>query len=234
VVNKGLRGWIDFLLPGACLLCGVRVPAGRDFCPGCDAELPRPGPTCACCAAPLTHPPELELRCARCQQTAPAFDRTFALFSYAAPIDRLILRLKYHSDLSLARVLGSRLAVALRARATAIPDVIVPVPLHVTRLRERGYNQALELARPIARKLNVPVDYRSVTRVRPTAPQIDMDYDARHKNVRRAFRANGDFTGQRVAIVDDVMTSGHTVNAVAAALRKAGAAEVAVWIVARA
>jgi ComF family protein len=234
LVNKGLRGWIDFLLPGACLLCGARVPAGGDICPGCDAELPRPGPTCACCAAPLTHPPQLELRCARCQQVPPAFDRTVALFSYAAPIDRLILRLKYRSDLSLARVLGSRLGVALRARAAAIPDVIVPVPLHVTRLRERGYNQALELARPIARRLNVPVDYWSVTRVRPTAPQIDMDHDARRRNVRRAFRVNGDFTGRRVAIVDDVMTSGHTVNAVAQALRKAGAADVAVWIVARA
>jgi ComF family protein len=234
LVNKGLRGWIDFLLPGACLLCGVRVPAGGDICAGCDAELPRPGPTCACCAAPLAHAPELELRCARCQQTPPAFDRTVALFSYAAPIDRLILRLKYHGDLSLARVLGSRLGVTLLARSIAIPDVIVPVPLHVTRQRERGYNQALELARPIAKRLNVPVDYRSVMRVRPTVPQIDMDYEARRKNVRRAFHASGDFSGQRVAIVDDVMTSGHTVNAVAAALRKAGAAEVSVWIVARA
>jgi ComF family protein len=234
VVNKGLRGWIDFLLPGACLLCGARVPAGGDICPGCDAELPRPGPTCACCAAPLAHPPELELRCARCQQRPPAFDRTVALFSYAAPVDRLILRLKYHHDLSLARVLGNRLGATLTAQSTAIPEVIVPVPLHVARLRERGYNQALELARPIAKRLNLPVDYRSVTRVRPTAPQIGMDYDARRKNVRRAFRVDGDFTGQRVAIVDDVMTSGHTVNAVAAALREAGASDVAVWIVARA
>jgi ComF family protein len=234
LVNKRLRGWIDFLLPGACLLCGARLPAGGDICTGCDAELPRPGPTCACCAAPLPHSPRLDLRCARCQQTPPAFDRTVALFSYAAPIDRLILRLKYHGDLSLARVLGSRLGATLTAQSVAIPDVIVPVPLHVARLRERGYNQALELARPIAKRLNVPVDYRSITRVRATAPQIDMDHDARRMNVRRAFRANADFTGQRVAIVDDVMTSGHTVNAVAAALRKAGAAEVAVWIVARA
>jgi ComF family protein len=215
-------------------LCAARVPAGADICSACDAELPHPGPSCACCAAPLAQPAGLALRCARCQQTPPVFDRTLALFSYAAPIDRLILRLKYHGDLSLARVLGGRLATALGMHATGLPEVIVPVPLHAARLRERGYNQALELARPIAKRLRVPIDYRSVTRVRATAPQIDMDYEARRKNVRRAFRVDGDFSGRRVAIVDDVMTSGHTVNAVAAALRKAGAAEVAVWVVARA
>lgn len=234
MVNKGLRGWIDYLLPGACLLCGARLPAGGDICPACDTELPRPAAACACCAAPLAQPAGLALRCARCQQAPPAFDRTIALFGYAAPVDRLILRLKYHGDLRLARVLGTRLAAALRAQAVAAPDLIVPVPLHVTRLRSRGYNQALELARPIAQRLRVPLDYRSVTRVRATAPQIDMDHEARRKNLHRAFRANGDLTGRRVAIVDDVMTSGHTANAVAAALRKAGAAEVAVWVVARA
>jgi ComF family protein len=234
MVNRSLRDWLDFLLPGACLLCAARVPAGADICSACDAELPHPGPSCACCAAPLAQPAGLALRCARCQQTPPVFDRTLALFSYAAPIDRLILRLKYHGDLSLARVLGGRLATALGMHATGLPEVIVPVPLHAARLRERGYNQALELARPIAKRLRVPIDYRSVTRVRATAPQIDMDYEARRKNVRRAFRVDGDFSGRRVAIVDDVMTSGHTVNAVAAALRKAGAAEVAVWVVARA
>jgi ComF family protein len=235
MVNRGLRGWIDFLLPGACLLCGARLPAGDDLCPACEAELPRLGPACAACAAPLPRSPAgLALRCAPCQQTAPAFDRTVALFAYAAPVDRLILRLKYHADLRLARVLGNLLAAAVCAQAGGIPDLIVPVPLHVTRLRERGYNQALELARPIARRLRAPLDYRSVARVRRTAPQVDMDYEARRKNVRRAFRVNADLTARRIAIVDDVMTSGHTVNALAAALRKAGAAEVAVWVVARA
>jgi ComF family protein len=156
-----------------------------------------------------------------------------ALFSYAPPIDRLIQGLKYAGQLNNARVLAELMA----AKAESVfprPDVIMPVPLHPTRLRERGYNQSLELARPIARRLALPLDYRSAKRVRATLPQTGLSLRERARNVRNAFAVTRPVAGLRIALVDDVMTTGYTVNALALCLRKAGATQVDVWVTARA
>lgn len=232
MVNIRLKNIQDWLFPGNCRLCSARTPAGQPLCAGCAAALPRIAFACPRCAAPLAQ--ASAAACGACQQQRLHFDATQALFHYQPPVDRLIQHLKYHRQLSLARVLGSLLAEHLRTGTIPRPDMLVPVPLHRTRLRERGYNQSLELARAVARQLDLPLATRAVRRVRATPPQTTLTSNERRRNVRNAFHATVDFSGKRIAIVDDVMTSGHTANALARCLRRAGAISVVVWVVARA
>lgn len=233
-VNIRLKNLQHWLLPGNCPLCAARAPRGRDLCPDCERSLPYLSAVCRRCAAPFHHPEASGGHCGRCQKQPPAFARAEAAFEYAPPVSQLIQDLKYHRQLYNARILGQYLAAHLETRNHQLPDVMVPVPLHPARLRERGYNQALELARPLARRLQLPLKPGAVRRIRATPPQTQLPRKLREKNVRGVFRVDTDVERLRVAIVDDVMTSGHTVNALAACLRKAGAAEVVVWVVARA
>ena len=227
-------GWLesvrDYLLPAVCTLCGSSGVRARDLCPGCAEDLPVDKAACIRCGAPLPIPGI----CGRCQLHPPAFDRTAAAFPYLAPVDAMIKRLKFNGDLHLARLLGSLMADHLGAAGAVLPEVIVPVPLHRRRLRERGFNQALELARPLARRLGVPLDWRHVVRTRATDPQADLPAKLRSGNVKDAFAVAPGFDAQRVAIVDDVMTTGYTVNELAATLRRAGVADISVWVCARA
>ena len=157
-------------------------------------------------------------------------------FLYRPPLDSLIIQLKFGRRLALARLLGELLTEAWQAARppdTAV-DLVVPVPLHPARLRERGYNQALELARPLARAWRVPLDVRCAARVRVTVPQSDLPAKRRRRNIKGAFRVTEAVAGRHVAVVDDVMTSGHTASEFAATLRRAGAASVSVWVGARA
>lgn len=227
-INHCLNTMQRWWWPAACLLCG-QAAAGRDFCTECERSLPYLGPACPRCALPLP----VTQWCGACQQQPPRFARTTALFRYAPPVDRFIHALKYQGALHYARVLGQLLAPRLW-RLNSLPDLIIPVPLHGSRLRERGYNQALELARPLAKALNLPLDYRCLRRTRATAPQIALPPEQRRRNVHGAFWVDGSVKGRRVALVDDVMTTGHTVNAAAACLRQAKAKSVEVWVVARA
>lgn len=232
MVNIRLNNIQDWLFPGNCLLCAARTPVRQSLCVGCAAALPRITTACPRCAAPLAE--ASATACGTCQQHQLHFDATQALFHYQPPIDHLIQNLKYHRQLSLARVLGSLLAEHLQAGAVPRPDMLVPVPLHHTRLRERGYNQSLELARVVARRFDLPLTTHAVKRVRATTPQTTLTSNERRRNVRNVFHTTVDFSGKRVAIVDDVMTSGHTVNALAKCLRRAGAVGIVVWVAARA
>ena len=172
--------------------------------------------------------------CGECQTHPPAYVCTRGAFRYASPVDKLIQHLKYHDRLELSRLLGGYLAEHLQTLNDPLPDVVVPVPLHSSRLRERGYNQSLEIARFVARPLELPINWKDAQRIRATMPQTELPRDQRRKNVRGAFMAGGAFAGRRVAIVDDVMTSGHTADALADSLLRSGAVEVRVWVVARA
>ncbi|MBI5612594.1 MAG: ComF family protein [Gammaproteobacteria bacterium] len=223
-----MQSWLD---ARPCPVCQGRAAHGRDFCAGCAAALPYLGPACPRCAAPHDLGAGAA-ECGRCQTEAPAYTAGSALFRYAFPVDRLIQGLKYHGQLHHARVLGEALAAELAGRR--LPERILPVPLHAARLRERGYNQSLELARVLARRLKVELDYRSLQRTRATAPQTGLPLEQRARNVRQAFALAPGFHARHVAIVDDVMTSGHTANAAAKCLRHAGVEEVEVWVVARA
>jgi ComF family protein len=161
----------------------------------------------------------------------PAFSRTQALFSYGFPIDRLVQRLKYQEHLALAPLLGSLLAQHLR---NGLPDLWLPMPLHARRLQERGFNQAVEIARVLSAKTAVPMHAGWAARVRDTPPQAGLKRDARRKNMRGAFECHQQLAGLHVGIVDDVMTTGSTLDELAKTLKAAGAREVSCLVVARA
>lgn len=208
-----------------CLLCGAMSRHGA-WCAACDASLPvLSAAHCPGCALPAP----AGTTCGSCLKEPPLFDRTVAAYAYGFPLDKMLQALKFHEHLYLAPALADKLA----ARITERPDCIVPMPLHPQRLKERGHNQSLEIARSIARQLDIPLLVSACQRVRDTPPQSSLKWKARSKNMRKAFQASADLTGQHVAMVDDVMTSGASFNALAQALRRAGAREVSAWVVAR-
>ena len=209
-----------------CLLC--LAPSGdRIVCGPCEASLPRLGACCIGCAVPLA----FDGWCGACQRRPPRFDAATCVFEYRFPVDRLVHRFKYSGDLALGRWLAMQLAA--RVRSAPRPDLIVAVPLMPSRLRVRGFNQALELAKVVARSLDVRVGVDAVVRTRDTQPQPGLRRRQRRANLRGAFRCGMRLSGEHVAVVDDVITTGATADALAAALLAAGAGHASVWAVAR-
>ncbi len=233
MVYKWLNKLQYALFPLRCHLCGAPGDRRQDLCHGCRADLPWRHIGCSQCAAPLPVAAEGQ-RCARCQQISPHFDRVIAPFHYIPPLDYLILRLKFQRDLAQARLLGELLAVYLRAQGGDWPDVVLPVPLHRKRLAERGFNQSLELGRILQRELPVRLDYRLARRVKHTETQSLLPANRRARNLRNAFVLVEHSPPPHVAILDDVMTTGATVNELARVLKQAGVRRVDVWVVARA
>ena len=228
---RAVRRLAGFVFGGTCFLCRSRAsqssPEGL-LCEACDADLPRLlGSACPRCA--LASPGEAV--CGRCLADPPAYDATCAALAYRFPVDVLIHALKFGGELALAPLLGGLLAE--RARTAGRVDVIVPVPLSAARLRERGYNQAMELARPIGEALQAPVDARLCERTRDTPAQTGLAWAARARNVRGAFLCPAPLDGAVVAVVDDVMTTGATLAEIAQALKTAGASRVLNFVAAR-
>ncbi len=234
-VDGWLRRLSLRLLPPRCLLCGGPGMAGRELCAPCAGDLPRNRSHCAQCALPLARSTE---HCGDCQQHPPAFDRLLAPLRYAYPLDGLITRFKFHHDLAAGIVLADLVADALlprRAETALYPDLIVPVPLHARRLRERGYNQSLELAKRLAPAFGLRIDTAALARPRATAAQSELDAAARRRNVRDAFVADpARVHGRHIALIDDVATTAATVHECARALKLAGARAVSVYVIARA
>ncbi len=203
-----------------CLLCGGK--SGPELlCAACIAELPALPRSCPRCALPS---PAGAL-CGSCLNHPPHFDATLALWRYEFPCDGLVQALKYRARLALAGFFARSLA----SRTIPEADLIVPMPLHPRRLAERGFNQALEIARHLGR----PIAPRGVLRVKHTPPQTELPYEERAKNVRGAFLCKLDLSGASVAVLDDVMTTGATLNELARALKRAGAARVENLVIAR-
>ncbi len=222
-----IRSIFNRFIPPACLLCGT--PGGVSPCPGCRDDLPwHRAPHCPACATPT---PAGQI-CGTCLKRPPAFDRTRAALAYRFPLDRLIPRLKYQGQLAIAPVLADCLHRMLDDASR--PDCIVPMPLHPARIRDRGFNHAAEIARGVARQRDLRLDLDLCRRVRDTPPQMQLKYDARRRNVRDAFACSGAVHGLHVAVVDDVMTTGTSLDELAATLKRAGAREVSCWVVARA
>jgi ComF family protein len=229
-----MRALARVLYPPLCLVCRAPGHGGLDLCAGCRAELPWFCHGCAACARVL--PEGAGPLCGACLRRPPPFHVTRALFHYAPPVDRLVAGLKYRSRLSHARLLGDLWAEALTLTGPA-PELLLPVPLHPARLRERGFNQALELARPLGRRLGVSVASGLVERAVPTRPQQGLRGRERRRNVRSAFALSPALVSappRHVALVDDVMTTGSTVGELARVLRRAGVERVEVWVLARA
>jgi ComF family protein len=172
-------------------------------------------------------------RCAACQRRPPPFETSLAAFRYEAAIPTLIGGAKFRGRLNLVRLLGQCLADRVREVDPPRPQVLLPVPLHASRLRTRGYNQALEIARVVGRELVLPIDHASCVRSAATPPQAGLDERARHRNIRGAFMVPGVLSWSHVAILDDVVTTGSTVAEMSRVLRKAGVRRIQVWAVAR-
>lgn len=215
------------------MLCGVTATGEFDLCCDCCADLPYLKTACRVCALPLTVPGV----CGHCSHRTPNFARSHAIFHYASPVDFFIQRLKFNSKLNYARLLGFLMARELAQRYSSdtddLPKIIIPVPLHPARLRDRGYNQALELARPISTLFNIPIDYSCCVRIHNTALQSDLPAKSRRKNVKGAFRMQA-VEADHVVIIDDVMTTGYTVNELAGVIRSTGVGRVDIWACARA
>ena len=228
-VDGWLRRLAARLLAPRCLLCHEPGDGGELLCAACAAGLPWNRSACLRCAVPLSAPGI----CGACLQRPPPLGETRAAFVYADPVDRLLPRLKFHHDLAAGRLLAAGMVRAF-AGLPGLPEALVPVPLHRGRLRRRGYDQALELARPLARALALPLLPGALRRIRATAPQSRLDAGARARNLRGAFTVDGDARlPAHVALVDDVMTTGATLHSAAQTLYLAGAVRVDAWVAAR-
>jgi ComF family protein len=228
-----MRTLQDLVYPATCLLCGAQGHDRLDLCAGCLADLPRIPAPCPRCGLPLAGSADRSLPCGECQRRPPAFDACLAPLAYAPPVSGLVGRFKFQGDLAAGRLLGEILAGRVAGEATDRPDALVPVPLHPGRLRERGYNQALELARALSRRLSIPLAAGACRRVVATRRQADLDQRQRRRNVRGAFQCGPTPPPVHLALVDDVVTTASTVSEIARVLKRAGARRVVVWAPAR-
>ena len=243
------RRWLETWLPNRCCLCQAPCPAGPAVCRACRLRLPyiEADAVCRFCARPLA--PDVEAvfsglpprqfdrtACALCDYERPPIDGLRALFRYQSPVDAWIPQLKFHGGLATARLLGELFVARAKTLQWPMPDRILPLPLHTTRLGERGFEQPLELARPLARGLGLPLDGESLRRVRQTRRQSEMDMEQRQSNLEWAFSASfATIKGNLpsfVAIIDDVFTTGATVGEAALAVRAAGVPRVEAWVMA--
>jgi ComF family protein len=222
-ISAGLR----LAFPQACLLCAASATESG-LCSACfDNLCLTDGHRCPTCAAPTPGP----WSCGRCIKRPPAYNRVVVALDYLSPVDFLITGLKYGRNLAAARVLALPLARLLESEP--YPDIVIPMPIAVSRLRERGFNQASEIARHVCRTFDVDLKERIAQRVSAQQSQTALPFRDRARNVRGAFRCDADLNGKTVAIVDDVITTGATLNELASVLKRAGAQEVIGWIAAR-
>lgn len=220
--------------PAVCCLCDS--PGGRDLrgkaldlCTICRERLPISPNACARCALPLA----TAVTACACSHEPPAFAAAFAPFLYAYPVEQLIRGLKFRGERVYGRLLGQLLAAECVRRLRAPPQVFVPIPLHPARYRARGFNQAHEIAKFTARTLALPIEPDALVRTRDTREQSGLPFGARRRNVRGAFRVGRLPRLARVALVDDVLTTGSTACEAARALRTAGIVHVEIWAAAR-
>ena len=221
-----LQNW---LLPERCFICRQPAQPGLTVCTQCSTSLPTNQHPCRVCAQPL----ETEkMTCGQCQHMAPSYNRVLAPLRYRNEVRQLIIDLKFNGKLRNARLLAE-----IFHRHTPddnLADCLLPIPLHPKRLRERGYNQSVEIARHLSRITRVRLDVTSAKRVRHTKRQSELSLKDKKSNVRGAFTVSFSAVPRNVAIIDDVMTSGHTVNELARVLKQAGVETVYVWAMARA
>ncbi len=211
------------LLGQHCLLCGAGNAQNTGICSDCLSDLPwhdtNSCPQCGLASNGLT--------CGACLRDTPHYDATQAVFTYAYPADAMLQRFKYGEMLALGHTFGQLLAEKTADRTV---DMIIPMPMHPKRMQERGFNQALEIARHLDK---TKLDTHSAIRQKLTPPQASLPLKERVKNIKGAFAVHADLTGKRIAIVDDVMTSGASLNELAKTLKKAGASHIECWVMAR-
>ena len=223
---------LKILLPARCLLCDLNCDDAEFICRQCHDSLPHYQSGCTGCGIILDNYGEKNL-CGACILSPPLYDNMLALFEYEPPISSLIHQLKFNGNLLIARWLATQWITHLK-KINKLPDLIMPVPLHHTRLTERGFNQALEIAKPIGHYFNIRIDARSCIRIKNTQAQSSLSASNRKNNLKNAFGLSHSISAQHVAILDDVVTTGNTVSEIAHLLRKVGIEKIDVWCCARA
>lgn len=213
-----------------CVLCADPASA-HNLCAACAQSLPTAAHACSRCALPLAAP---GLRCGECLLRTPAWDDAASAFAYRFPVDRLVTGTKFHGRLDMAQALAHASAARLAGAHGLRADALVPIPLHWRRRWRRGFNQAAELAGPVAHAAGIPLCRALLRRDRATREQTQLDAWGRHDNLAGAFDASPAVAGKRIILFDDVMTTGATLEAAATTLRRAGAVHIRVWTCARA
>jgi ComF family protein len=224
------------LFTPCCVLCDAKVTGAISLCQPCLQDLPRIKSCCYQCGLPLKNNLEASL-CGQCQQSSPPIDYLISSLQYAYPVGYLVSQLKFQRDLTHAKIFSQLLLETLQAhymrQPSQLPEIIIPVPLHKKRIRQRGFNQALEIAQPIAAKLNIPISANTIKRIKYTKAQSLLNAVERRKNLRNSFALSKPVKAKHIVLLDDVVTTGTTVYELAALLKKSGVQEVGVWTVAR-
>ncbi|MBP9726581.1 MAG: ComF family protein [Gammaproteobacteria bacterium] len=225
------------ILPYHCVLCLNVSDQQRDLCRQCEIELPVSSHTCPQCgiALPIT---SHQYRCAQCIKHLPYFNDTVVGFNYQTPINFWLKQFKFHKKGLYARILteiyAEKIALLFEKHPETRPQLLVPVPLHWRRIAHRGFNQAYIIAQQLSQKLQIPMCRHShVTRIKYTQPQAKLNQQLRNRNINGAFYVQNLFGIKHIAIVDDVITTGNTVNELSKQLKKQGVQHVSVWAVAR-
>ncbi len=228
-----LQNIYNKIFPPTCVLCDDATGTGLDLCQSCFLSLPHNHHSCHTCALPLPQSdhPDGPIQCGRCLADAPPVHATYAPYRYEAPADYMVQQLKFQNLSKFGRLMGELLANAVAG--TPRPDLLLPVPQHEARLLDRGFNHAGVIAKTIGRRLELPVDSRLASKADARPPQSGLNARARQQNMRNAFCINEPLNAVHVAIVDDVLTTGATSEALATALKKAGCRRVTVWAFAR-
>ncbi len=220
------------LFPATCILCNRPGQGDIDLCIGCLGELRENRHSCSRCALPLPPSSPVNSLCGRCQKNLPPFDRLLAPWLYQDPLAELIRQLKFGKKLASGRSLGLLLARSL-PNGTGPPRLLLPVPQHPRQLRRRGFNHAAEITRQLSRTLDIPWSPWLLTKTRDTRPQHGLNRRERQHNLRGCFALGADSLPDRVAVVDDVVTTGSTAAEIASTLKAAGVERVDVWALAR-
>jgi ComF family protein len=213
-----------------CVLCDTKIDAleanNHAACSACLNDLPR-HPKTSCPQCGLSSSGQL---CGSCISSPPDFDATISVFLYDFPINAMMQRYKYGNMLSLCSFFGQLLSKKIVLESV---DLVIPMPMHPARIKERGFNQAHEIAKVLTKNHKEKLDFKSAVRQKLTPPQASLPLKERVKNIKGAFKVNADLVGKRIAIVDDVMTTGASLNELAKTLKKAGASHVECWVIAR-
>lgn len=231
MINKCIDFIQSRLFPLACLSCGQNTDRAIAICHECEQQLPFNASSCRQCSSPLqqTH----TALCGHCQKNNPAFHSSHIPFRYESTIQQWIKNFKFNNDLIKGKVLSDLFCETLSDNKPLLPEVLIPVPLHPSRIRQRGYNQALFLARTISKKTGIPVDHSIIRKIKKTPPQHKLDQQTRLTNIRNAFSLAGQCNYQHIAIIDDVVTTTATVNEVSRLLTEQGVEKIQVWAIAR-
>ena len=228
-----IRHMGNILYPPRCLVCDGIGSKDRDLCESCEQSLPWLHNACVQCALPLADDLNGSLFCGRCLKKKPYFDESLSLFSFESEIIRLVHQLKFHDNLAAARLFGNLIAEFMVKKSDK-PDCLLPVPLYKKRLRQRGFNQSIEISRALGKAWDIPMENNGVKRLRETQSQTGLDAKQRRRNIRNAFEIVDSINYEHVAIVDDVVTTGSTVNELARILKRKGVKRVSVYSIARA